>query len=183
MRSGKCNLLLIKTSLLAQAFQTDSDLQLSSSHFSPPLLSSYFSSVASPTLVHPSPSFYLNSSLSPRTSCPFFLLSTLSTSTMAPLSILSPALQSQHHEEEKRALSREIIVLNNHLMEAKITINKLRDDNVSNWGHILHYELPLTSLSALCIYQQQDYCNTFNIFGDLRTYSNYFLPVDPQIKQ
>ncbi|XP_069008486.1 brain-enriched guanylate kinase-associated protein [Embiotoca jacksoni] len=36
---------------------------------------------------------------------------------------------SQHHEEEKRALSREIIVLNNHLMEAKITINKLRDDN------------------------------------------------------
>ncbi|KAM6912635.1 brain-enriched guanylate kinase-associated protein isoform 2-T2 [Xenentodon cancila] len=37
---------------------------------------------------------------------------------------------SQHHEEEKRALSREIIVLNNHLMEAKITINKLREDNL-----------------------------------------------------
>uniref|UniRef100_A0A668UMG0 Uncharacterized protein n=1 Tax=Oreochromis aureus TaxID=47969 RepID=A0A668UMG0_OREAU len=37
--------------------------------------------------------------------------------------------RSQHHEEEKRALSREIIVLNNHLMEAKITINKLREDN------------------------------------------------------
>ncbi|XP_015235480.1 PREDICTED: brain-enriched guanylate kinase-associated protein isoform X1 [Cyprinodon variegatus] len=36
---------------------------------------------------------------------------------------------SQHHEDEKRALSREIIVLNNHLMEAKITINKLREDN------------------------------------------------------
>ncbi|XP_029973286.1 brain-enriched guanylate kinase-associated protein [Salarias fasciatus] len=36
---------------------------------------------------------------------------------------------AQHHEEEKRALSREIIVLNNHLMEAKLTINKLRDDN------------------------------------------------------
>ncbi|KAM4624995.1 brain-enriched guanylate kinase-associated protein [Polymixia lowei] len=36
---------------------------------------------------------------------------------------------SQHHEEEKRALSREIIVLNNHLMEAKITIDKLREDN------------------------------------------------------
>ncbi|XP_010779727.1 brain-enriched guanylate kinase-associated protein [Notothenia coriiceps] len=36
---------------------------------------------------------------------------------------------SQHHEEEKRALSREIILLNNHLMEAKITINKLREDN------------------------------------------------------
>ncbi|XP_076021683.1 brain-enriched guanylate kinase-associated protein [Genypterus blacodes] len=36
---------------------------------------------------------------------------------------------SQHHEEEKRALSREIIVLNNHLMEAKLTINKLREDN------------------------------------------------------
>nr|XP_023684162.1 brain-enriched guanylate kinase-associated protein isoform X1 [Paramormyrops kingsleyae]XP_023684163.1 brain-enriched guanylate kinase-associated protein isoform X1 [Paramormyrops kingsleyae] len=36
---------------------------------------------------------------------------------------------SKHHEEEKRALSREIIVLNNHLMEAKITIEKLREDN------------------------------------------------------
>ncbi|XP_072221694.1 brain-enriched guanylate kinase-associated protein [Leuresthes tenuis] len=36
---------------------------------------------------------------------------------------------SQLHEEEKRALSREIIVLNNHLMEAKININKLREDN------------------------------------------------------
>ncbi|XP_019743944.1 brain-enriched guanylate kinase-associated protein isoform X2 [Hippocampus comes] len=36
---------------------------------------------------------------------------------------------SQHHEEEKRALSREIIVLNNHLMEAKLTINKLKEDN------------------------------------------------------
>ncbi|KAM8915976.1 brain-enriched guanylate kinase-associated protein isoform 2-T2 [Spinachia spinachia] len=36
---------------------------------------------------------------------------------------------SQHHEEEKRALSREIIVLNNHLMDAKITISKLTEDN------------------------------------------------------
>ncbi|XP_062863648.1 brain-enriched guanylate kinase-associated protein [Trichomycterus rosablanca] len=36
---------------------------------------------------------------------------------------------TQHHEEEKRAMSREIIVLNNHLMEAKITIEKLREDN------------------------------------------------------
>uniref|UniRef100_A0AAV2JCI4 Brain-enriched guanylate kinase-associated protein n=1 Tax=Knipowitschia caucasica TaxID=637954 RepID=A0AAV2JCI4_KNICA len=36
---------------------------------------------------------------------------------------------SQLHDEEKRALGREIIVLNNHLMEAKITINKLREDN------------------------------------------------------
>uniref|UniRef100_A0AAY4DLZ8 Brain-enriched guanylate kinase-associated protein n=1 Tax=Denticeps clupeoides TaxID=299321 RepID=A0AAY4DLZ8_9TELE len=36
---------------------------------------------------------------------------------------------TQHHEEEKRALSREIIVLNNHLMETKLTIKKLRDDN------------------------------------------------------
>ncbi|KAM6953879.1 brain-enriched guanylate kinase-associated protein isoform 2-T2 [Aplochiton taeniatus] len=36
---------------------------------------------------------------------------------------------SQHHEDEKRALSREIIVLNNHLMEAKLTIEKLREDN------------------------------------------------------
>ncbi|XP_078131262.1 brain-enriched guanylate kinase-associated protein [Sander vitreus] len=36
---------------------------------------------------------------------------------------------SQHHDDEKRALSREIIVLNNHLMEAKLTIDKLREDN------------------------------------------------------
>ncbi|XP_076835311.1 brain-enriched guanylate kinase-associated protein isoform X2 [Brachyhypopomus gauderio] len=36
---------------------------------------------------------------------------------------------TQQHEDEKRALSREIIVLNNHLMEAKITIEKLREDN------------------------------------------------------
>ncbi|XP_026881654.2 brain-enriched guanylate kinase-associated protein isoform X2 [Electrophorus electricus] len=36
---------------------------------------------------------------------------------------------TQQHEEEKRALGREIIVLNNHLMEAKITIEKLREDN------------------------------------------------------
>ncbi|XP_051501937.1 brain-enriched guanylate kinase-associated protein-like [Myxocyprinus asiaticus] len=35
----------------------------------------------------------------------------------------------EHHEEEKRALSREIVVLKNHLMEAKITIQKLREDN------------------------------------------------------
>ena len=47
--------------------------------------------------------------------------------------------QSHHHEEEKRALSREIIVLNNHLMEAKITINKLREDNVSTQGSIVSY--------------------------------------------
>uniref|UniRef100_A0A673HR50 Si:dkey-174m14.3 n=1 Tax=Sinocyclocheilus rhinocerous TaxID=307959 RepID=A0A673HR50_9TELE len=36
---------------------------------------------------------------------------------------------SQHHDDEKRALSREIIVLNNHLMEAKMTIEKLSEDN------------------------------------------------------
>ncbi|KAL2098690.1 hypothetical protein ACEWY4_005170 [Coilia grayii] len=42
---------------------------------------------------------------------------------------LQRGTSKQHHEEEKRALSREIIVLNNHLMEAKITIEKLREDN------------------------------------------------------
>ncbi|XP_053470149.1 brain-enriched guanylate kinase-associated protein [Ictalurus furcatus] len=36
---------------------------------------------------------------------------------------------SQHHDDEKRALSHEIIVLNTHLMEAKITIEKLKEDN------------------------------------------------------
>lgn len=45
--------------------------------------------------------------------------------------------QSQHHEDEKRALSREIIVLNNHLMEAKLTIEKLQEDNV---GPVYHSE-------------------------------------------
>ncbi|XP_076874252.1 brain-enriched guanylate kinase-associated protein isoform X2 [Brachyhypopomus gauderio] len=36
---------------------------------------------------------------------------------------------SQHHDDEKRALSREILVLNSHLMEAKMTIEKLKEDN------------------------------------------------------
>lgn len=43
--------------------------------------------------------------------------------------------QSQHHEDEKRALSREIVVLNNHLMEAKLTIDKLQEDNVRHRFH------------------------------------------------
>ena len=47
--------------------------------------------------------------------------------------------QSQHHDDEKRVLSREIIVLNNHLMEAKLTIEKLQDDNVSGLDE--HFEL------------------------------------------
>ena len=47
--------------------------------------------------------------------------------------------QSQHHDDEKRALSREIIVLNNHLMEAKLTIEKLQEDNVSGFRE--HFEL------------------------------------------
>lgn len=45
-------------------------------------------------------------------------------------SLFSNLDQSQHHDDEKRALSREIIVLNNHLMEAKLTIEKLQEDNV-----------------------------------------------------
>ncbi|XP_052639138.1 brain-enriched guanylate kinase-associated protein isoform X2 [Harpia harpyja] len=36
----------------------------------------------------------------------------------------------QHYEEEKRALSHEIIALNNHLIEAKVTIDKLSEDNL-----------------------------------------------------
>ncbi|XP_077179803.1 brain-enriched guanylate kinase-associated protein isoform X1 [Paroedura picta] len=35
----------------------------------------------------------------------------------------------QHYEEEKRALSHEIMALNNHLIEAKVTIDKLSEDN------------------------------------------------------
>lgn len=60
----------------------------------------------------------------------FLLLSQIYFSPV-PCPVLYLTLQSQHHEDEKRALSREIIVLNNHLMEAKITINKLREENVS----------------------------------------------------
>uniref|UniRef100_A0A8C5R231 Brain enriched guanylate kinase associated n=1 Tax=Leptobrachium leishanense TaxID=445787 RepID=A0A8C5R231_9ANUR len=35
----------------------------------------------------------------------------------------------QHYEEEKRALGHEVIALNNHLVEAKVTIDKLSEDN------------------------------------------------------
>ncbi|XP_052040992.1 brain-enriched guanylate kinase-associated protein isoform X2 [Apodemus sylvaticus] len=35
----------------------------------------------------------------------------------------------QHYEEEKRAMSHEIVALNSHLMEAKVTIDKLSEDN------------------------------------------------------
>ncbi|XP_073434089.1 brain-enriched guanylate kinase-associated protein isoform X7 [Dendrobates tinctorius] len=40
-----------------------------------------------------------------------------------------PAPQGQHYEEEKRALGHEVIALNNHLLEAKVTIDKLSEDN------------------------------------------------------
>lgn len=56
--------------------------------------------------------------------------------------VLFSVWQSHHHEEEKRALRGEIIVLNNHLMEAKITINKLREDNVSVHNCLVWYRLP-----------------------------------------
>ncbi|XP_059542459.1 brain-enriched guanylate kinase-associated protein isoform X2 [Myotis daubentonii] len=35
----------------------------------------------------------------------------------------------KHYDEEKRALSHEIVALNNHLLEAKMTIDKLAEDN------------------------------------------------------
>ncbi|XP_075700351.1 brain-enriched guanylate kinase-associated protein isoform X4 [Rhinoderma darwinii] len=35
----------------------------------------------------------------------------------------------QHYEEEKRSLGHEVIALNNHLLEAKVTIDKLSEDN------------------------------------------------------
>ncbi|KAJ1104929.1 hypothetical protein NDU88_002337, partial [Pleurodeles waltl] len=35
----------------------------------------------------------------------------------------------QHYEEEKRALGHEVLALNNHLIEAKVTIDKLSEDN------------------------------------------------------
>lgn len=47
------------------------------------------------------------------------------------LPIPRPSPQGQHYEEEKRALSHEIVALNSHLLEAKVTIDKLSEDNVS----------------------------------------------------
>ncbi|GAB1297788.1 Brain-enriched guanylate kinase-associated protein [Apodemus speciosus] len=35
----------------------------------------------------------------------------------------------QHYEEEKRAMSHEIVALNSHLLDAKVTIDKLSEDN------------------------------------------------------
>lgn len=48
-----------------------------------------------------------------------------------------PTVQGQHYEEEKRAMSHEIVALNSHLLDAKVTIDKLSEDNVSAgdiWG-------------------------------------------------
>ncbi|XP_069493871.1 brain-enriched guanylate kinase-associated protein isoform X2 [Ambystoma mexicanum] len=36
----------------------------------------------------------------------------------------------QHYEEEKRALGHEVLALNNHLIEAKVTIDKLSEENL-----------------------------------------------------
>ncbi|KAJ1069975.1 hypothetical protein K5549_017498, partial [Capra hircus] len=41
----------------------------------------------------------------------------------------------QHYEEEKRALSHEIVALNSHLLEAKVTIDKLSEDNALMGQH------------------------------------------------
>lgn len=49
--------------------------------------------------------------------------------------------QAQHYEEEKRALSHEIIALNNHLIEAKVTIDKLSEDNVSIFSTTIHRKM------------------------------------------
>uniref|UniRef100_A0A673K3G1 Uncharacterized protein n=1 Tax=Sinocyclocheilus rhinocerous TaxID=307959 RepID=A0A673K3G1_9TELE len=45
---------------------------------------------------------------------------------------------TQRHEEEKRSLSREIVTLKNHLMEDKISIQKLREDNVRTTDALLN---------------------------------------------
>lgn len=155
MNSGKCNLILIKTCCWHQPC-TDRNFRLSSPHPTPPSpcdlrLSSntgslsflrvviwtldYFLSPSPPVLImfsvyscHPLPSMFFFSNFSSFPLCVHILL------------------QSQHHEEEKRALSREIIVLNNHLMEAKMTINKLREDNVGT--HERNVTFPPTSLTA-----------------------------------
>ncbi|XP_029340171.1 brain-enriched guanylate kinase-associated protein isoform X5 [Mus caroli] len=60
----------------------------------------------------------------------------------------------QHYEEEKRAMSHEIVALNSHLLEAKVTIDKLSEDNLpSDFQQrvSLHMEKHGCSLpSALC---------------------------------
>lgn len=67
MSTGKCNLLLIKTCCWHR-LQTDSDLRLSSSHFSSPSsIILFFFSVAPPTLAPSSFSCYLNTQLFPPT--------------------------------------------------------------------------------------------------------------------
>ncbi|KAG8514415.1 Brain-enriched guanylate kinase-associated protein, partial [Galemys pyrenaicus] len=48
-----------------------------------------------------------------------------------PPAFVGAGSQGQHYEEEKRALSHEIVALNSHLLEAKVTIDKLSEDNVS----------------------------------------------------
>uniref|UniRef100_A0AAQ6AFP8 Uncharacterized protein n=1 Tax=Amphiprion ocellaris TaxID=80972 RepID=A0AAQ6AFP8_AMPOC len=57
---------------------------------------------------------------------------------------------SQHHDDEKRALSREIIVLNNHLMEAKLTIEKLQEDNVSKTQELYRKDCNLAAQLLHC---------------------------------
>ncbi|XP_054988285.1 brain-enriched guanylate kinase-associated protein isoform X9 [Sorex araneus] len=59
----------------------------------------------------------------------------------------------QHYEEEKRALSHEIVALNSHLLEAKVTIDKLSEDNLpSDFRErvSLHLAAQGRSLSSLC---------------------------------
>lgn len=153
MNSGKCNLILIKTCCWHQP-RTDRNFRLSSPHptlplWSPSLLQHWLSLV--------SPCRYLDPRLLPLTLSPcsyhVLCLQLPSSSQLVFFSNFSSfplcvhiLLQSQHHEEEKRALSREIIVLNNHLMEAKMTINKLREDNVGT--HERNVSFPPTSLTA-----------------------------------
>lgn len=82
-----------------------------------------------------------------------------------PLSLFSKPAQSQHHDDEKRALSREIIVLNNHLMEAKLTIEKLQEDNV----RIAFSVLPFLRIKSQSKESARKTHNDASDFASLRT--------------
>lgn len=181
MSTGKCNLLLIKTCCWYR-LPPDSDSRPSCSHFSSSLPSSISFPIAPPTLAPSSFSRYLNTQLvSPFLSSSPSISNILFSPLFHPFSL---TLQSQHHEEEKRSLSREIILLNNHLMEAKITINKLREDNVSTESFSTScYIGSCWHLCQCCAWTLT--CTKLEPFVwlQLRTWPKYISPSSPQIQQ
>ncbi|XP_036061762.1 brain-enriched guanylate kinase-associated protein isoform X2 [Onychomys torridus] len=61
----------------------------------------------------------------------------------------------QHYEEEKRAMNHEIVALNSHLLDAKVTIDKLSEDNE-------HYRKDC-NLAAQLLQCSQNYCRVHKL--------------------